>query len=96
MSQSLADIQTKAAYAKERLQTGDLIQLKGVAVSIYDASAWVAENASMNRARHANLRRASKGITKAAEKLNEYANDGNAKESEAQLARIDKLLEFVL
>lgn len=95
MSQSLADIQAKTNYAKELLQTGNLAEVKSVATSIHDASVWIAENASMNRARHTNLKRASKGIAKAAEKLNKYAVDGNAKEAEVQVTRIEKLLEFV-
>lgn len=96
ISQSLADIKAKTSYANELLQTGDLVQLEEVASSIRDLSSRVADNASMNRARNANLKRASKSISRAADKLKKYAIKGDAPSAEEQVERIHKLLVFAL
>lgn len=96
ISQSLADIRIKTDYAKELLESGDLTELEEVAHSIRDLSSWVADNASMNRARHAGLKRASKGISRAAEKLKKYVVKGDLPKAEEQMKRIDKLLDFAV
>ena len=96
ISNSLTEIEAKTHDIEELIQAGNLLEIEELAVSIRDISHWIVDNAGMNQARHANLKRASKSISKAAEKLKKYAVTGDASKAKEQVERIHKFLEFVV
>jgi len=93
---SLGEIKTKAHDIEELWLADNLVEIEALAISIRDISSEIAGSAVMNRSRHANFKRASKGISRAAEKLKDYAAQENALKVKQQVDRIHKYLEYAV